>query len=329
MKPNQFEITNPPRVAILAYNNLATFEFSCAVELFSLPRPEIPNWYQSDVIAVESGQLMAVGGFKVECQKTLSKEKGFDGYDMLVIPGWKAMSVDKSVPSYLVDSILSFYKKGGTLVSFCSGAFVLAATGLLNNKVATTHWLYEDSFREKFPKVVFKENVLFTEEERIFTSAGSASALDLGIHIIAKDYGVHIANKIAKRLVIAPQRQGGQSQFASKSPLLNQADNLSNSLEWARNHLYKNITIDDLAKNACVSRRSFDRNFRKSMGLSPKEWLIEQRVNFAREQLEKTSFSIELIAEKSGLGSAMNMRHHFAKTLGVSPSYYRKQFLQI
>jgi len=311
------------RVAILAYPNLCTFEFACAVELFALSRPDIKHWYQTDIMALEKGPQNAIGGFQVQSDNVFSPTKGFSGYDMLVIAGWSGIDIE--IPEVLKHAIITFYKAGGTLVSFCSGAFVLAATGLLDNKNATTHWRYEESFKQKFSQIQFQENVLFTEEDKLYTSAGSASALDLGLHIIRKDYGSSIANKIAKRLVISPHRQGGQAQYASqKTPL--SVDHLGASLEWAQKNLQGNITINQMAERACLSRRSFDRHFRSSLGISPKEWLTRQRVNLAREYLESSQAGIEQVAEKSGFGSAMNLRHHFSQTLGVSPSHYRRQF---
>ena len=309
------------RVAILTYPDLCTFEFACAIELFSLSRPDIKDWYQTDIVALEKGPQNAIGGFQIQSDTLFSPNKGFAYYDMLVIAGWSGINI----PNPLKEAILLFHQTGGILVSFCSGAFVLAATGLLNNKKATTHWRYEDSFKQKFPLINFQENVLFTQEERLYTSAGSASALDLGLHLIRQDYGSAIANKIAKRLVISPHRQGGQAQYASKVAPQN-IDFLSASLEWAQDNLTQNISINQMAEQACLSRRSFDRHFRENLGISPKEWLTRQRINLAREYLESSLASIEQVAEKSGFGSAMNLRHHFSQVLRVSPSDYRRQF---
>ncbi len=242
-----------------------------------------------------------------------------------MIAGWSGIDVD--LPKDVKQSLQDFYKRGGTLISFCSGAFALAATGLLDNKNATTHWRYESRFKEKFPQIHFQENVLYTEEERLYTSAGSASALDLGLHLIQKDYGSAIANEIAKRLVISPQREGGQAQYAQQHAP-EKPQHLSSSMQWAIEHLQNNITINQMAEHACLSRRSFDRHFRSSLGISPKEWLTQQRIGLAREYLENSSVSIDIIAEQSGFGSSMNLRHHFSQVLGVSPSHYRRQFLQ-
>ncbi len=313
------------RVAILSYPQLCTFEFGCAVELFALPRPDISNWYIADIVALQAEAVTATGGFQVQSDIVFSSERGFSHYDMLIIAGWSGVDVEAS--DELLSAIREFHHKGGILVSFCSGSFVLAATGLLNDKTATTHWRYEESFKQKFPHIAFQENVLYTEEDKLYTSAGSASALDLGLHIIRQDYGASIANEIAKRLVISPQREGGQAQYANKvTP--QKTNHLSISLEWANENLDKNISVNQMAERACLSRRSYDRHFRNSLGLSPKEWLTHQRISLARDFLENSQVGIDVIAEKSGFGSAMNLRHHFGQVLGVSPTHYRNQFLQ-
>lgn len=320
-------MSNPKqkRIAILAYPNLCTFEFGCAVELFALPRPDIENWYKTDIVALENKKLKATGGFSVTSDIVYSSKSGFLRYDMVVIAGWSGIDVE--LPKNVKQSLIDFHSNGGMLISFCSGAFALANTGLLDNKVATTHWRYETRFKERFPLIHFQENVLYTEEDRIYTSAGSASALDLGLYLIQKDYGSAIANEIAKRLVISPKREGGQAQYAQQR-LTDKPHHLSSSMQWAIKHLQKNITIDQMAERACLSRRSFDRHFRSRLGISPKEWLTQQRIGLAREYLESSSVSIELIAQQCGFGSSMNLRHHFSQVLGVSPSYYRRQFLQ-
>jgi len=323
--PQHLQNSKPKRVAILVYPDLCTFEFGCAVELFALPRPNIHNWYQTDIIALQAESVNAVGGFQVNSNITLSQENGFKEYDMVVIAGWSG--VDFHVPEILIHSLQAFHLNGGTLLSFCGGAFVLASTGLLNHKTATTHWHYQDQFIEMYPQIDFQKNVLYTEEERLYTSAGSASALDLGLHIIRKDYGASIANEVAKRLVISPQRAGGQAQYAQQTAL-EAPDLLSTSLQWAMDNLQNTISINQMAEKACLSRRSFDRHFRQVLNISPKEWLTRQRIDLAREYLESSKVSIDQIAEQSGFGTAMNLRHHFGQVLGVTPSHYRNQFLK-
>ena len=316
----------PKKVAILAYPNLCTFEFACAVELFALPRPDISNWYQCDIISTEKKPITATGGFKISTDHLFQPDKGFIGYDMLVIAGWSGLQIRPS--NTIIHAMKAFHAQGGRIITFCSGAFALAATGLLSNKTATTHWRYENTFKQLFPDILFQQNVLFTQEHNLYTSAGSAAALDLGLHIIQKDYGTSIANKVAKRLVVSPKREGGQAQYATHTTTPKQYSSLTNCLTWAKENLNKTLSINEMAEKACLSRRSFDRHFRAHLGLSPKAWLIKQRIDLARDYLESTNLSIEQVAEACGFGSAMNLRHHFSEQLKVSPSHYRRQFLR-
>lgn len=321
--------SNIKRVAILAYPELSTFEFACAVELFALERPEIPKCYDTDVIATEEGSLTAMGGFLITPDHVFSstaKHDYFKNYDMVVIGGWTGNHIHAS--DDLLDALRKFHNSGGTLVGFCGGAFVLAQTGLLDSKTATTHWMFADNFKKQFPNIQFQENVLYTEEDRLYTSAGSAAALDLGLHLIRKDFGASISNQIAKRLVTSPQREGGQAQYATTNSHPDKPSPLNNSIRWANDNLHKQISIDEMAKLAYLSRRSFDRHFRNDFGKSPKEWLTQQRINLARELLESSTIDMEQIALKTGFGSAMNLRHHFRQVLKVSPTHYRNQFIQ-
>lgn len=313
------------KVAILIYPNISTFEFGCAVELFALPRPEYPFWYETDVISLEDKHYSATGGVQIKSDFVLDHDCGFDNYDMVIIPAWT--DIDVAPSPELIKNLIDLHSRGGSLVSICNGAYVLAATGLLEGQEATTHWQFIDHFKGKFPHIEFKENVLFTDNNHIYTSAGSAAGIDLGMHIIKKDFGAKIANEVAKRLVISSQRSGGQAQFAKRTQPKH-TDKLSETLNWAKENLHESITINQLAERTCYSRRTFDRHFRDTTGMSPKEWLIQERVNLARELLESSKRNVEQVAEASGFGSAMNLRHHFSQLLGVSPSHYRNQFIR-
>lgn len=319
---NKNLITDIRRVAILAYDQLSLFEFGCALELFALARPEFSEWYQTDVLALEKSSLASMAGLSVKCSKPFHN---LDDYDMLVIPGWS--SIKDAPPQQLISAMQSLHKRGGRIVSFCSGAYAVAATGLLNGGKATTHWQYEEDFTARFADIEFVENVLYTDQNRICTSAGSASGLDLGIHIIRQDFGAKIANRVAKRLVISASREGGQAQYSEQN-ISKEPNRLTSTMDWVRDNLDQNINVQQMADFACLSRRSFDRKFRHSVGYSPKVWLIKQRINLAREYLESSGWSIEIVADKSGFNTAMNLRYHFAKILGVSPQRYRQQFLR-
>ncbi len=312
----------PPSVAVLAYDRLCTFEFGIAVELFGLPRPEMTRWYDFSVCGLESGALSTTGGVKMIPDLGL---EGLRQADRIILPGWRDLSTPP--PGELLKILRECYADGAELMSFCSGAFLLAATGLLDGRRATTHWRYAEAFTAAFPKVTFVPDVLYIDEGGLATAAGSASAIDLSLHVIRRDYGPRAANSVARRLVLPPHRDGGQAQYIEQ-PLRSEENRLSFVLDWARGRLHQDIGIAELAEEAAMSRRTFDRQFRQTTGVSPKQWLINERVAGSRELLETTRFSVEEIATRMGFGTAMTLRHHFRTQVGISPTRYRQRFNQ-
>lgn len=307
------------KVAILAHDNLTLFEFGCAVELFSLERPLIKNWYQTDVITFENGPLRATGNITIEAEKINT----LDPYDMLVVPSWP--SVNSEVPENIKKEVLALLERGGRVVAFCSGIFLPAEIGLFNGRKAITHWIYADIFKEKFPLAEYVDDILYLFDGTIGCSAGSSAAIDLGLEVIRKDYGYKICNQVARRLVIAPHRDGGQSQFV-ETPVSSRPNKFSETLDWAIDNLTVSLDVNALSARANMSRRTFDRKFRAAMNMSPKEWLISQKLNLAKSLLESTVEPIEVIATSSGFENPMTLRHHFKKCLKISPSQYRKLF---
>ena len=307
------------RVAILGHSSTSLFELACAVELFGLPRPEYANWYECDVVNFEQSVLNATAG--VGLQVKIIKE--LQGYSTLVVPNWPTGLTE--VSSVLANEILKFAAEGKRIISFCSGAFLLAELGLLNGRSATTHWRFAEEFKARYPLVNYVDDVLYVYGEKLSCSAGSAAALDLGLEIIRRDHGYKIANQVARRLVLSAHRQGGQSQFV-ETPLLNTPAQFSHALQWALKHLSEAIDVANLAEKANMSRRTFDRKFRASLNQSPKAWLISQRIERAKTLLEAEDWNIDTIALQCGFESAITLRHHFKTQLGVSPQQYRKQF---
>ncbi len=312
--------TDLTRVAILTYEGLSAYEFSCALEIFALPRPELGEGYHCEALAVDGVKVVSTGGVEISVQRDISVLAEFG---TVVVPGWPLSR--RVVPDVLASQIRLVYANGGRLVSICSGSFLYASLGLLDGKVATTHWAYSDEFKARFPEVKYQGDVLYTEDQRLFTSAGSSAGLDLCLHIIRNDFGHTKANQVARRLVMSPHRAGGQAQFVEQ-PMLKQSDRFNDALNWALAHIDQVISIDDLAQQACLSRRSFDRQFRAATEMSPKQWLIQQRVKRAQELLESTALNIEQVAIQSGFDKAINLRHHFKSLINVSPSQYRLQF---
>jgi AraC family transcriptional regulator, transcriptional activator FtrA len=236
----------PHRVVALAYDGLCTFEFGIVVEMFGLPRPEFDHWYEFEVAAVDPGPIRATGG--VILQTTSRGLSVLAKADTIIIPGWRG--TDAPVPTDLVRALRGAFARGARLISICSGVFVLAATGLLDGRQATTHWRYASTLRERYPKITVDPDILYTGDGMIFTSAGSAAGLDLCMHIIRKDYGVHIANAVARRLVIPPHREGGQVQFISSPIGEENIPWLSQLFAWIDANLERRITIDQLAGRA-------------------------------------------------------------------------------
>lgn len=320
---NSLPMARPRRVALLAYDRLCTFEFALAVEVFGLPRPELGiPWYEVTVCAVDSGPLRATGGVVISAGHGL---RSLERADTIVVPGWR--DIDRPPPAALLDALRRAHARGARLLSICSGAFALAATGLLDGKRATTHWRYTKRFGERFPRVTLVPDVLYVDEGQLLTSAGSAAGLDLCMHLVRRDHGAAVANQVARRLVIPPHREGGQAQFIPEPvPPTEEGSPLAPVLDWALGNLGESISVRRMARRARMSERTFCRRFDGQLGTSPARWLIGQRVLAAQRLLESTPLPIEAIAERTGMGTAANLRHHFRAHVGTTPLHYRRAF---
>jgi len=312
----------PPNrdVAVLAYDGLCTFEFGIAVELFGLPRPELADWYRFRICAAEPGPLRAIGGFTVAAEGGLAE---LETAGTILVPGWR--DIAEPPPAALLDSLRRAHGRGARLVSICSGVFVLAATGLLSGLSATTHWRYVERLAAAYPEIRVAPDVLYIDEGQILTSAGSAAGLDLGLHLIRRDYGPAIANQVARRLVIPPHRDGGQAQFIDR-PVQTEGAALAGLFDWIRANLTEDLSIERLAGRAGLSERTFLRRFGAATGTTPNDWVTGARLARARELLEGTDLAIERVATDSGFGTADTLRHHFRTRLHISPQRYRDQF---
>jgi len=300
------------QVAILTFPEIALFELACAVELFALPRPEFEDWYDTKVVTLDDQPLATTANILLNATPVESLET----FDMIIIPSWP---INKPVSSKLEKILRECYQANKQLISFCSGAFLLAQLNVFHQGKATTHWRYAQAFKAKFPHISFVEDVLYLYDGRLGCSAGSAAGIDLGLEIIRQDYGYQVANQVARRLVVSAHRMGGQSQFV-ETPVLSVPNHFAKALDWALANLDKAIEIDTLASIANMSRRTFDRKFRSSFNMSAKVWLI-------KALLEQNNDSIEVIAQASGFDNTVTLRHHFRKSLGISPTQYRAQFV--
>ncbi|MFC5435848.1 transcriptional regulator FtrA [Rhodanobacter umsongensis] len=313
-----------PLVAALVYDGLCGFEFACAAEIFGLPRPELqPGWYRFETCAAERGTLHAQHGLRVVADAGLDRlvEAG-----TIIIPGWKG--IDVPVPTRVLNALREAHARGARLLSICSGSFVLAATGLLDGRRATTHWRYAEALQRAYPRITVDPAVLYVDEGHLLTSAGSAAGLDLCLHLVRRDHGPDVANQVARRLVIPPHRDGGQAQFVERPVHKREAGALSKVIDSMHRRLAANQSVATLAAMAAMSERSFMRRFKEATGMSPADWLISARVDRARELLESSSLSIDAIAGECGFGSAITLRHHFRRRLGISPSSYKARFAQ-
>jgi AraC family transcriptional activator FtrA len=318
-------ITSRPRhrIGVLVFDGMSPFETGIVVEVFGLPRPELEvDWYELAVCAADPGPLRTVGGM------TLTAPYGLDvftGCDTLIVPG--VPDVHAPLPDPVIEALRSAHTRGARLVSICSGAFALAAAGLLDGRVAATHWRYAEELRRRFPLVRVDPDVLYVDGGDVLTSAGSAAGLDLCLHLVRADHGAAVANAVARRLVIPPHRDGGQAQFIEAPvPVSDGDDRVARSMDWALANLDQPITVPALARQATMSTRSYLRHFARASGTSPIRWLIGQRVQASLALLETSDRSVEQIASAVGFDSAVTYRHHFARMMRTSPSTYRRTF---
>lgn len=305
---------------MLAYDGVNAFELGLAVEVFGLANMDA-DWYRVVVCAERPGQpLKAGGGVKVVAAAGLAvlRQAG-----TIIVPGWQ--DIDAIPPRALLDALCRAHARGVRIASICSGVFVVAAAGLLEGRRVAAHWANAEALARKYPRLSVDPDVLYVDDGDILSSAGRAAGLDLCVHIVRRDFGPEVANDVARRLVIPAHREGGQAQFVP-SPVLAEGDPLGELRNWAKQHLDGDLTIADLAAKARMSRRTFIRRFEEATGISPGEWVLQERTAQACSLLEATGMSIEQVATSVGFGSADVLRHHFRTRLDTSPTRYRIGF---
>ena len=310
-----------PLVAVLVYDGLCTFEYGIAVEAFALPRPEFDQWYRFQSVAVEQGELTAAGGLSGGADAGL---EALGGAELVIVPGWRG--ADEPVPEPLIHALREAHGRGARLASFCSGVFVLAATGLLNGKRATTHWRYAEALQSRYPEIAVDADGLFIDDGQILTAAGSAAGLDLSLHIIRRDFGAEKAASVARRLVLPAHRDGGQKQFVPRPEPRSRGVAVAALMDCIRTRLNEEWTVARMATEAATSERTLARRMQASTGMSPTAWLIAERVAQAVHLIETTGNGLEDIADAAGFGSLETMRHHFRTLRGQPPSWYRTHF---
>ena len=310
------------RVVALAYDGLCTFEFGCTVELFALPRPELAvPWYEFRVCALERGPLRAAGGLRLTGHGGI---RLLERADTIIVPGWR--SIEERPPAALLEALGRAYRRGARLCTICSGVFVLAAAGLLDGRRATTHWKYAQALAARYPRIRVEPNALYVDEGQIITSAGSAAGLDMLLHLVRRDFGAKIANQVARRLVVAPHREGGQAQFVPRPVSSDERGRLARLLDYIHAHPEARHTLKALAARAAMSERTLQREFRAATGQAPYAWIVGERIGRARELLESTGLAQTAVAERVGIGSVESLRHHFRRRIGTTPARYRARF---
>ncbi|WP_045742320.1 transcriptional regulator FtrA [Actinoplanes rectilineatus] len=310
-------------VAVLAYDGMSVFETGIVTEIFGLPRPEFDvPWYELTICAERPGPIRLVGGATLHTTHGLEV---FQQAETLIVPG--VPDVEAATSPALASTLRRAHARGARIMSICSGAFALAGAGLLDGRRATTHWRYAAALRRRHPAVDVDADVLYIDDGTVLTSAGSAAGLDLCLHVVRRDHGTGIANAVARRLVVPPHRDGGQAQFV-ETPMPADADDdrVAGSIAWALGHLATPITVDQLARRAHMSSRTYLRHFARATGTSPIRWLIAQRVHASLALLEDGGLPIEEVAAAVGFDAAVTFRHHFSRAMRTSPSAYRRAF---
>lgn len=313
------------RVAVLLLPPVVGFDATIAPTLFGQAEgPDGEPLYEVTVCSVDEGPVSSINGFAMIAT---AGPEALAAADTVVIPGTRyAPARIEGTLAPEVRAALNTIRPGTRLVSICTGAFVLAAAGLLDGRPATTHWRFADTLQALFPSVRVDENVLFVDDGDVLTSAGLAAGIDLCLHIIRSDHGTQVANEVARYCVVPPWREGGQAQFIDRHvPVADHASTAA-SREWALAHLDEQLSVQALARHAHMSPRTFNRRFRAETGEAPGSWIRNRRIDRARELLESRNLPVDEVARLSGLGTGGNLRHHLRRGVGMSPSSYRKVY---
>lgn len=310
-------------VAVVATDGAPIFELAIPCEVFGVERTDLADpWYDFRLCA-ESALTTAAG-------LGLAPRHGLDVVadeaDTVIVAAM-ARPLHFTPPASLVSALRRAYDRGARIAGICSGAYAMAEAGLLDNRPATTHWMYADEFARRYPAVKLDPDVLYVDDGQILTSAGTGAGIDLCLHMVETDHGAAVANTVARRMVVPPHRLGGQAQYVmppATGPI--PAPSMGSVLDWARSHLDRPITVADLADRAVLSPRTFARRFAEATGTSPLRWLKAERVRLAQQLLETTDEPVERIARRTGFGTAANLRQHFGRATSVSPQAYRRVF---
>jgi AraC family transcriptional regulator, transcriptional activator FtrA len=309
-------------VAAVVDQGALTFDLAIPCEVFGIDRSDIVDpWYEFLVVAAGERRVRTQTGFVLEAPHGL---RVLRRADTIVVPGWASPQVEPS--RALVRELVAAHRRGARVLSICTGAFVLAAAGLLDGRRATTHWMYADELQRRYPHVLLDPDVLYVADEDVMTSAGTAAGIDLCLHLVASDHGADVAAAVSRRMLMPLFRPGGQAQYVDAPVTAEAQDALSDVLAWGTRHLPAGVSVDDLARRASVSPRTLTRRFRAATGLAPGEWLQRERLRLAQRLLETTDDPVESVARRAGYDTSAAMRAQFTQRLRTSPRAYRATF---
>ncbi|MGV9382197.1 GlxA family transcriptional regulator [Nonomuraea sp. NPDC003707] len=310
------------QVAVPVLDRCPLFELAVPCEVFGRDRRDLtPDWYDLTLCNSTPGEQESLPGLWLRAPGDLSVLRDAD---LVVVPA----CVDASYrpPEKLLGALVEAHERGARIAALCTGAFVLAAAGLLDGREAATHWMHAEDLRRLHPRVTVNERALYVDDGDILTSAGTAASIDLCLHIVRRDFGAAVAAEVGRRMVIAPHREGDQAQYVAPAPAVTGDRGLAPVLQWALERLETPLTVPRLAEYASMSTRTFVRRFRQEVGLPPMRWLNQQRLIRARELLETTHLPVDVVAERCGLGTGTGLRQHFTRYLGTTPSAYRRTY---
>ncbi|MFI6758995.1 GlxA family transcriptional regulator [Micromonospora sp. NPDC050417] len=326
MRKNRAMSSRQHRIAVLALDHVVGLDLGTPSQIFGTARDSDGHqFYRVDACTPGGLPVRSTAGFQMVPDHGLEL---LEQADTIIVPGVHAgPALDEGVLEPEVHRALNTaYARGVRIMSICTGAFVLAAAGLLDGRPATTHWAYAEQFRRRHPDVRLSPEVLFVDDGNLLTSAGVAAGIDLCLHVIRTDHGSAVANRSARRCVVPPWRDGGQAQYIERPvPRVSDASTAT-TRQWAQQHLHEPLTLRQLAGHASMSVRTFTRRFRAETGLSPARWLLQQRTDHARQLLETTDLPVDQVAQQSGFGTAAALRQQLHQHIGVSPTAYRRTF---
>ncbi len=309
-------------VAVLVLDGVAPFELGVLAEVFGTDRTAdgLPG-YRFDVCSPQGATVRTSTGFHLVPNADLDP---VEEADLVAVP---AHDPTTSAPPAVHDALRRAADRGAYLFSVCAGAYLLGEAGLLDDRECTTHWRHVDELQRRHPRARVRCNSLYVQDGRLLTSAGTAAGIDACLHLVRQEHGSATATRLARRMVVPPHRDGGQSQYVEAPiPKAPQAPTLEPVLEWLMGRLDRQITVDELAARAGMAPRTFARRFRAETGTTPHEWLTNQRVLVARRLLEETGLTVEAVADRAGFGDAATLRHHFTRRVGATPHAYRTTF---